>query len=291
MRFSKLFLVLILLLLMVIGVACGASEEEQTGGVEQNEENSAEGAQDKSGESEDGTEFNLVSEGELTFAASGEFKPFSYLEDGEMVGFDIAVGEAIAEKLGLESVKIKAKYDGIIMGVQNKRYDIAVASHTITEERKENVNFTQPYYYAGTQIFTRPDSDIENPEDLTDMEIAVSKGSTFKNVAMEYTSDSNIIEYDSDVMALQALSQGRHDAVITNNITGLKIINDGADLIGKAYLEVNKAGVAVSKENEELLDAVKDALEELQTSGEIKALAEEWVGANITEEPEIDTAE
>ena len=271
---KKLNIFFIVALLAFLLAACGSEEESDsdTGG------DSGEKA------SGDSSELNLVEDGKLTFAASGEFKPFSYMEDGKMVGYDIAVGQAIAEKLGLEPVQQKAKFAGIVAGVKTGRYDIAVASHTINEKRLKEVNFSDPYYYAGPAIFTRPDSDIKSAEDLDGKEISVSRGSNYVDIATEYTDD--IPQVDSDVVALQSLAKGHHDAVITNAITGQTAIDSGLEIENRGQLGVSKQAVAVAKENEKLLEAVNGALKELKESGKLKEIAMEWVGVDITQKPD-----
>src|SRR6185503_14512866 len=117
-------------------------------------------------------------------------------DDGSMTGFDIEVAEAVAKELGLEPVQQKFKFGGIVEGVKSGRFDAAVASHTITEERLEAVNFSIPYYYSGPQIYVRPDSTVETIDDLKGLEIAVAKGTTYADVAQPVT--DNIKFYDSD---------------------------------------------------------------------------------------------
>lgn len=262
----------IIALLAFLLAACGSEEGSDSNG--------------DSGENESGDtqEFDLVEEGKLTFAASGEFKPFSYVEGGKMVGYDIAVGEAIAEKLGLEAVQEKAKFAAIVTGVKQGRYDIAVASHTITEDRLKEVDFSEPYYYSGPVIYTRLDSDIESAEDLEGKEISVSRGSTYVDMASEYT--ENIPQVDSDVVALQSLAKGHHDAVITDAITGRTAIDNGLEIENRGQLGVSEQAVAVPKDKEKLQEAINEALKELKESGELKEIAMEWVGVDITEEPE-----
>ncbi|WP_339228301.1 transporter substrate-binding domain-containing protein [Oceanobacillus sp. FSL K6-2867] len=245
-----------------------------------------ESAHEDSNAAGDDAGYNLVADGKLTFAASGEFKPFSYMEGTDMVGFDIAVGEAIAEKLGLEPNPQRAKFSGIVTGVTEGRYDIAVASHTVTEERLQQVDFSEPYYYSGPVIYTRPDSDIETEDDLKDKEISVARGTTYLEVAQEYT--SNIPQVDSDVVALQSLASGHHDAVITDDVTGLTAIDAGLEVDGRFQLDVAEQAVAVNKDNTALLEAVNEALKEMKESGELAALSEEWIGGDITEEPELE---
>jgi polar amino acid transport system substrate-binding protein len=266
---GKLKISLFCVVIMVVLVACGENDKSES-------------AMSDTGKSD--SELGLIEDGKLIFAASGEFKPFSYMEGNKMVGFDIAVAEAIAEKLGLEAVPQKAKFSGIVTGVNEGRYDIAVASHTITEERLQKVNFTEPYYYSGPVIYTRPDSDIQAAQDLKGKEISVSRGTTYVEIAQEYT--ENIPQVDSDVVALQSLASGHHDAVITDDITGQTAIKNGLEIENRGRLGVSKQAIAVNKNNEALLEAIDKALQELKDSGELAKLSEKWIGVDVTQEPE-----
>jgi polar amino acid transport system substrate-binding protein len=223
----------------------------------------------------------LVEEGKFTFAASGEYAPFSTTNpDGTMSGFDIEVGEVVAKELGLEPVQKKFKFSSIVEGVKSGRFDAAIASHTITEDRKKNVNFSTPYYYSGPQIFTRPDSKIESLDNLTGKEVAVSKGSTYAKQAEQVT--DNVILYDSDVTALEALSQGKHDAVITDFITGKEAIGKGLTIVGKEILGRSEQAIAVAKDNKVLLEKINKVLEKLREDGTLKKISEKYFGEDIT---------
>ncbi|MFS0822508.1 transporter substrate-binding domain-containing protein [Bacillus sp. 1P02SD] len=249
-------------LLLVIGVlsACGGEKSSSNG-------------------------MKLVEDGKFTFASSGEYNPFSVTDgNGVMTGFDIDVAEAIAKELGLEPNQKRFKFNSIVEGVKTGRFDAAVASHTITDERAEHVNFSTPYYYSGPQIFVRPDSDVQSLEDLKDLEIAVSKGSTYAQTAQEVT--GNVIQYDSDVTALEALAIGKHDAVITDFLTGKEGIGNGLDIEGKDILGLSEQAIAVSKENEELLKKINEALEKLRKDGTLKKISEKYFKEDITTNPE-----
>jgi polar amino acid transport system substrate-binding protein len=227
----------------------------------------------------------LKKEGEFHFIVSGEFPPFSSVDsNGELTGYDVAVGKAIAEELGLKAVPEKFKFHGMISAIKADRFDAAVASHTITEDRKQAVNFSEPYYYSGPVIFTRPDSDIKTKEDLEGKDVAVSKGSTYEKSAQEFT--DKISNYDSDATALRALSEGKHDAVITDSITGKQAIEKGFKIIEQEHLGSSEQAVAVKKEDKELLEAINKALKKLKDSGKLAELSEEYVGADITNKPE-----
>jgi polar amino acid transport system substrate-binding protein len=229
--------------------------------------------------------YELAEDGKFTFASSGEFAPFSVTDgSGNMTGFDIEVGEAIAAELGLEPEQQKYTFASIVEGVKNGRFDAAVASHTITEARLKEVDFSTPYYYSGAQIFVRPDSDIQTLDDLEGMEIAVSRGSTYASL-VEGISD-NIVPYDSDVVALEALNNGRHDAVVTDFVTGREAIGAGMTLEGRELLERSEQAVGVAKGNEALLEAINKALETLRENGKLAEISEKYFGEDITSDPD-----
>ncbi|MEH7388974.1 transporter substrate-binding domain-containing protein [Bacillus sp. JJ1503] len=251
---------LLLFISIIVLAACGSKEAENEG-------------------------FKLVEKGKFIYASSGEFNPFSVTNaDGTMSGFDIEVGEAVAKELGLEPVQKKFKFGGIVEGVKSGRFDAAVASHTITEERLEAVNFSIPYYYSGPQIYVRPDSTVETIDDLKGLEIAVAKGTTYADVAQPVT--DNIKFYDSDVVALEALSKGKHDAVITDFITGKEAIGAGMNIVGKELLGKSEQAIAVAKENEELLKKINEALKKLHENGTLTEISKKYIGEDITKDPE-----
>lgn len=255
-------LVSFLVLILTVGVlsACGSEKSSSTG-------------------------MKLVEDGKFTFASSGEYNPFSVTDgEGVMTGFDIEVAEAIAKELGLEPDQKRFKFNSIVEGVKTGRFDAAVASHTITDERAEHVNFSTPYYYSGHQVFVRPDSDVVSIDDLKGLEIAVSKGSTYAKTAQEVT--DNVVQYDSDVTALEALAIGKHDAVITDFLTGKEAIGNGVEIEGKDILGLSEQAVAVAKDNEELLKKVNEALDKLREDGTLKKISEKYFKEDITTNPE-----
>lgn len=232
---------------------------------------------------DDGSE--LINNDQFVFAASGEFKPFSYINDDlTMSGFDIEVGEAIAKELGLEPVQKRIKFKGIVEGVKTGRADAAVASHTINPQRSKHVSFSTPYYYSGPQIFTRPDSDIKTVEDLKGKEVAVAKGSTYADTASQYT--DNVKTYDSDITALKALSSGRHDAVITDFVTGKTAAKEGFEIIGQQLINRSEQAIVLPQDNPQLLKRINEALENLREDGTLTRISIEYFGEDITKKPE-----
>lgn len=232
---------------------------------------------------EDGSE--LINSNQFVFAASGEFKPFSYINDDlTMSGFDIEVGEALAEEMGLVPVQKRIKFKGIVEGVKTGRADAAVASHTINSKRSKHVSFSTPYYYSGPQIFTRPDSAIKTTEDLEGKEVAVAKGSTYADTASEYT--DKIKTYDSDITALKALSSGRHDAVITDFVTGKTAQKEGFEIKAQQLINRSEQAIVLPQDNPELLKRVNEALEQLRENGTLTKISIKYFGEDITKKPE-----
>ncbi|MFY4774074.1 transporter substrate-binding domain-containing protein [Metabacillus sp. RGM 3146] len=226
----------------------------------------------------------LINKKEFVFAASGEFKPFSYVKnDMTMVGFDVEVGKAIAKELGLKPVPKRIKFKGIVEGVKTGRADAAVASHTINAMRAKQVSFSTPYYYSGPQIFTRPGSSIKTVDDLKGKEVAAAKGSTYADIAKKYTGIVKV--YDSDITALQALSSGRHDAVITDFVTGRSSIQEGFKVKGQQLIERSAQAVVLPKDNPKLLKRVNEAIEKLKKDGTLAKISKKYFGEDITKDP------
>lgn len=241
---------------------------------------------EKSGSADN--EFDLVEPGKLTIVSSGGFIPFTDMEDGEMVGYDIDVGREIAKILGLEPKFEKAEFSGMITGLQQGRYDLAINSHTITEERKKQVNFTHPYYYSGSMIFVPPGSDIQTVEDLKGKTVALNRSSNYYQEAQAYTDKFNF--FDDDLRALQAVAEGHGDAGINDAISGKTAIANGLKLEARQQFSKTEQAIPIAKGKEKLLEAVNEAMDQLRENGKLKELSIKWIGFDVTEPPE-DTVE
>ncbi|MGD7044894.1 transporter substrate-binding domain-containing protein [Jeotgalibacillus proteolyticus] len=238
----------------LILAACGSDDSEETS--------------ESNGSDEAGSEFNLQEEGQLTWASSGLYKPFNYEEGGELKGFDVEIGHAIAEKMGLEPNPITTPWETILQGLTGERFDAIIGSMAITNERAEQVDFSDPYYYSGGMIFVAEGNDeITSAEDLEGKKIGVVAQSTYDEAAQEYTED--IQYYNSDVVALNDLEiEGRLDAVITADVVGYEAMASGLGVkdVGEP-LWIEQAAIAVNKDNPELLEAINEALAEIQEDG------------------------
>ena len=228
-----------------------------------------------------GSDMNLLEDGKLTYASSGLYKPFNYTDAGELTGFDVEIGAAIAEKMGLEPNPVTTPWETITQSLLGNKFDVIIGSMAITAERAERVNFSDPYYYSGGMIFTPEGSDIASADDLEGKTIGVVAQSTYDTAAQEYTDD--IKYYNSDVVALKDLTvEGRLDAVITADVVGFEAIANGMEIkeVGEP-LWIEQAAVAVRKEDEKLLEEINKAIQEIVEDGTYEEISNKWFERNL----------
>lgn len=229
-----------------------------------------------------GSKFNLKEEGKLTWASSGLYKPFNYKENGELKGFDVEIGYALAEKLGLEPNPITTPWETILQGLKGEKFDIILGSMAITADRQKQVNFTDPYYYSGGIAFVSADNtEIKTADDLKGKRIGVVAQSTYDTAAQKYTDD--IKYYNSDVTALNDLTvKGRLDAVITAPVVGYEAQEAGLDIkTAGDPLWIERAAIAVRKDDEALLKALNEALAEIIADGTYEEISNRLFGKNL----------
>lgn len=223
--------------------------------------------------------------GVLTVVGSGGYPPFNFMKDGEVVGFDVEVGEEIAKRLGVDLDYVTSDWDGLTEGLRNKRYDGILGSMAITEKRQEVVDFTIPYYYSGAQLFVLKDSNIETTEDMKGKKIAVATGTNFVKDAENLGAE--VSYYQDDNATLMELVNGRVDGIITDRLVGIsavKEISGGDKVIAVGnLLRLEKMGIAINKEDKELLEKVNVILQEMHDDGTLTKISEKWLdGADVT---------
>lgn len=219
---------------------------------------------------------------EFHFAMSGLYKPFNFKENGQLTGFDVEIGQALAEKMGMKAVPVTNPWETIIQGLLANKYNAILGSMTVTEERLKTVNFTNPYYRSGSQVFvSEGNEEIKSAEDLKGKKIGVVKASPYGVTARTFS--DQVVEYDSDLTALMDLPTGRLDAVITDQMVGFRVIKEAGVKIkdvGEPLTHDDQA-IAVRKEDEELMNQINKALEEIIADGTYDKISEKWFGRNI----------
>lgn len=224
--------------------------------------------------------------GVMRIAMSGAYPPFNFVnEQNEVVGFDPAIGAEIAKRIGVEAEIVTTAWDGIIGGLLANKFDAIVGSMSITDERKQVVDFVGPYYRMSRGIFVKDGSGIGGIDNLQGKKIGVTLGETHEQWAREQAG-WDIRTYKGLPELLLELDNGRIDAIVTDDIPVLLAIQengnaidqlDTSDLAGVA----DQAGIAIRKGNPELAAAMQAALEEMQADGTYEAIANKWVGGDI----------
>lgn len=217
--------------------------------------------------------------GKLTVVGSGGYPPFNYIDDGEVVGFDVDVGAEIAKRLGVELDYVTSDWDGLIEGLRSSRYDGILGSMAITDERLKVVDFTIPYYFSGAQLFVSKDSNITDVREIQGKVVAVATGTNFAQDAENLGAE--VTYYQDDNATMMELVNGRVDGVITDRIVGISAMNElsggeNIQIVGD-LLRLESMGIAMNKNDSELLEQVNQILEEMHADGTLKQISKKWL--------------
>ena len=215
----------------------------------------------------------------ITMATNAEFPPYEFYEGQEIVGIDAEIAAAIAEKLGCELKIEDMAFDSIIAAVSSGKADFGLAGMTVTEDRLASVNFSDTYATATQVVILMEDSPITGIADLDGKKIGVQLGTTGDIYAGDIA-DATIERYNKGFEAVQALTQGKIDAVIIDNEPAKVFVaeNEGTKILEEDFA-VEEYAMAIAKENTELLEKVNVALAELTEDGTLKAIVDKYISA------------
>ena len=220
-----------------------------------------------------------ASETTYTVAASCDYPPLEYIDDdGNIVGYEMELIQAIAEEMNININIVNVSFDGIIAGIQSKQYDIGASGLTITEDRKQTCDFTTPILQFSLSIVTKKDTEgIANEDDLVGKKVGVQLGTTCQFACED--AGLEVKTYDEAPSAILDLANGNLDAVVLDSVVAEDFV-----LANESYSEVLKIagsfqnsddmGMAVIKGNTELLNILNEGIQKVTESGklaEIKA--------------------
>jgi peptide/nickel transport system substrate-binding protein len=216
-------------------------------------------------------------------------------EGGNLVGFDIDLMNAIAEAAGFEVEFVNTRWDGIFVALASGEFDAVASAATITPERAETVDFSTPYFDAGQMIAVRADeTGIAGPDDLAGKRVGVQLGTT-GDIWLTENTGAEVVRYDENTLAFQALGAGDVDAAVADGPTVLDIVKANPEMNLKVlpgvYTE-EQYGIAVRKERPEVLEAINKGLAAVKESGEYDAINQKWFGMPEAEAevmPEVPT--
>lgn len=217
---------------------------------------------------------------ELVMATNAEFPPYEYHEGDKIVGIDVEICQAIADEMGRELVVEDMAFDSVITSVYTGKADLGAAGLTVTEDRLKNINFSTPYATAAQVIIVLDDSEISSPDDLIGKTIGVQLGTT-GDIYAEDIEDATLERYNKGFEAVQALLQGKIDAVIIDNEPAKVYVsqNEGLKIVDEAFTYEEYA-IAIAKNNTELLDEVNSAIAKLKESGKLDEIVNKYISAD-----------
>ena len=231
---------------------------------------------------------NIQSSGKLIVALEGAWQPWSYHDESDtLVGYDVEVSRAIAEKLGVEPEYVESDWDSLFAGLDAGRYDIVCNGVEVTEERAKTYAFTTPYGYIHTALAVRKDNtDITSFEDLKGKTTANSLASTYMELAESY--GATVQGIDTLEETIQLLTAGRIDATLNADVSFYDYLNVHPEADFKLVAQTAEAShVAIpvlKSEDTAYLDALNTAIEELRADGTLKTLSEKYFGQDISSE-------
>lgn len=242
------------------------------------------------GESGSGALGKIKERGKLLVGVKYDTKLFGLKDpaSGNVEGFDIDISKAIAKHIfgdenALELKEVTSKTR--IPMLNNGDIDMIVATMTITEERKKEVDFSDVYFQAGQSLLVKKGSPITGIENLTsDSTVLGSKGSTSVKNIRDKVNGIKVLEFDNYQDAFNALKAGQGDALTTDDaiLYGMSAQDPNYEVVGKPFTD-EPYGIAVQKGNSDIVQAINDTLKELHDSGEYDKIYEKWIGKKPSE--------
>lgn len=219
-----------------------------------------------------------IEPGKLLAGSDTAFPPFEFSDGkGGYIGFDVDMMTALCKKMGLELQIVPTAWDGIIPALVSDRFDIIMSAMSITPERLEQINFSDPYYKNDLAITTRVDKPIPNAEGLKGKVVGVQVDTTGQFAVEKIEGVKEIKKYENIIAALQDLQAGRVDAVVNDEPSNAYQIRNIPELANTGIIPVDDDyGFGIKKENEALLKAVNQALKELKDEGIYDLILAKW---------------
>lgn len=275
MKYTR-FITLVLALVLVFSLSACASKNAST--------------DQPSGETQQASdELQAIKDsGKIIIGIEGTYPPFTYHdENGDLAGLDVELGRAIAEQLGVEAEFVEAAWDSLLIGVDSGRFDTVINSVSITEERQQKYDFSDPYYFEARRVVVRADDDsIQTEDDLNGKKIATNTTNAFIPWYEEHGAE--VVGIDTSGEAIELVLSGRADFLGT----GVPVLNayldehpEAKDQLREAFIipgSESRVGIPVRKGEQALLDAINDALATLRDNGTLVEISNKYLGGDYT---------
>ena len=270
-KMRNLVLAAMAVLTMTVCVACGSGDAPA------------------SSEANASSESGAAAEGTIKFGTNAEFPPFEFVAANGVIdtydGIDMAIAKKIADDNSMTAEIENMEFDGLLMALQNGQVDAVIAGMTVTDERKEAVNFSTPYYTATQVMIVKEDSTITKATDMADKKIVVIQGYTgetcVKKLGYSYEA------FKKGTEAIMELVNGKCDVVVIDSATADKYVKDnpGLKIVEDTdTFEKEEYAIAVKKDNDELLAKINASIEKMINDGEVAELSAKYADAAGDEE-------
>jgi glutamate transport system substrate-binding protein len=256
--------------------ACGGDDDDDDGGGEPAAEEFPAGT----------TMAELQDKGEIIIGVKFDVPPFGFKnpQTGDVEGFDVDLGKAIAEKLGVQPRFIEAISDNRIPFLVDGTVDLILSTMTITRERDLEIDFSEPYYLAGGRVLVPEDSDIQGIQDLGGRRVCTARGSTYQQTIKQQAPDADLRLIDTYSECFELIQNRAVDAVSTDNIilTGMIVQDPSLKMVGEEFT-TEPYGAGIVQGDTEFKEFVDEAIAEYKEDGRWEEAYQKWVGQYIPE--------
>ena len=223
--------------------------------------------------------------GVIKIGTEGTYAPFTFHNaDNKLVGFDVEIGQAVADKLGVKAEFVEGKWDGLIAGLDANRYDAVINQVGITEARKQKYDFSDPYIVSKAVLIVKDgNEDIKGFDDLKGKKSAQSLSSNFGKIAE--AAGAELVGTDGFDQSIQLVLTGRADATINDSLSFLDFKKQKPDAPVKIAAEKEEAdasGIIVRKGDAELVAAINKALTDIKADGTYQKIADTYFGQDVS---------
>ena len=244
-----------------VGAGCGDDDDDNGGG--------------------GGGDLGLIQEGQLLVGTDTPYPPFEIGQPPNITGYDIEVMNAIAQKLGLDVSYQDTSFDTIFRDLSQGKFDVALAATTITPERAQKVDFSDPYYAADQALVVAPGSDIKTVEDLADKTVGAQDGTTGEDYANDETDASDVRGFPEGPDAIQALKAGQVDATIIDQPVAVDALEKQGGIEVATTIPTGELyGIPTAQDSDALREQINKALKEMKDDGTLAGIYQKYFKTN-----------
>lgn len=224
-----------------------------------------------SGCKEDNNSQNII------FVTCGDYPPFEYLEQGKLTGFDIELAEALSKELGKETHFENMPFGSLLAALQSKQGQVAISTLTVTDERKQSFDFSDPYYKESISVVFPQGSPIDHRDQLSGKKISCQMGTTTQIWLSKNVPGAHVVLFDNNNQVIEALKAGHVDAALLDGAQGVVFAKKNQGLAHKT-IAVSDTGYSLAfPKGSPLKDAYNGALKTLKEKGVLQALTQKWL--------------